>query len=202
MRFIFLIHFFLPLLSEPTETEKMDTDSDSQPDKVRYGPTTSSHLYLLLCHVYGLIRIRSEVIYNIPALLGFLAMRLSILSLVLPSSLSIQSSVPSRHLHFSCLMLSDSRLAIPHLICCRRSQRMKRRSPASPRKSRQRPRRKRMRLQGNPSLRKRKRVREENPRQQVQTLLQVQRHRYRAATNDQGRSWNLTHAGWNLLNAC
>ncbi len=71
----------------------MDTDSDSQPDKVRYGPTTSSHLYLLLCHVYGLVRIRSEVIYNIPALLGFLAMRLSILSLVLPSSLSIQSSV-------------------------------------------------------------------------------------------------------------
>ncbi len=172
----------------------MDTDSDSQPDKVRYDPTTSSHLYLLLCHVYGLIRIRPEVIYHFPALLGFLAMRLSLLSLVLPSSLSIQSSVPSHHLHFSCFMMSDSRLAIPHLICCRRSQRMKQRSPASLRKSRQR--RKRMRLQRNLSRRKRKRVREENPRQQVQTLAAT------AATNAHGLSWNLTHAGWYLLNAC
>lgn len=39
-----LMNVCFPLLTEPTETEKMDTDSDSQPDKVRYGPATSSRM--------------------------------------------------------------------------------------------------------------------------------------------------------------
>lgn len=70
-----LISVCFPLLTEPTEPEKMETDSDSQqPDKVRFNPATSIQMCLLLCHVYWLIEIRSEVIYHFPAQLGFLAM--------------------------------------------------------------------------------------------------------------------------------
>lgn len=112
----------------------------------------------------------------------------SILSLVLSSLLSIQSSVPVLHLHFTSLMLSDSCLAIPCIICCRRRRRMKLRSPVSLQKSLQRQRRKRMRQQRNLSHRKRKRVRGENPRQQVQTLTAT------AAPNAHGFAWNLTQA--------
>lgn len=127
------------------------------------------------CHVYWLIGVTSEVTYHFPALLAFLAnvpffQSVSILNPVLSILLSIQSSVPVLHLHFTSLMLSDSCLAIPRLICCRRRRRMKLRSPVSLQKSLQRQRRKRMRRQRNLSHRKRKRVRGENPRQQVQTL--------------------------------